>query len=267
MGSTWTHIPGDEFLVAYPLHIPALSLLLESAKRPQQDFDGKSSPFAESTNHSISPADSFNKLPEEIRDMILVHLGSRDLASLRLASRSFRHLPYTLWHDLIKKEMPWVWETWTDRPYPLMSCATKQELIEHDKAIEDRKRAAAALPPSERLAQEQLIADDDAKFRAPRPVEQLDRLHTDWYYLYCQLRKEWKNIKGLQNRERIWTSAEFVVRRLQNPTETAGIAKYNHFITFPYQDLNIQAQESFRIAQRLEGRIPKTNWADRTRKD
>lgn len=234
----WAHNNGDEFLVAYPLHIPGLSSLLQSAKRFQQDFDAKSSPFAGLRSGSATSTDLFGRLPEEIRDMILVPLGSKDIASLRAASRTFRHLPYTVWHDLLKKEMPWIWEAWSDRPYPLMSCTTKQELMHHDETIENRKRAATELPRGARIVQEQLIAQDDTEFRKPRQVEQLDRLHTDWYYLYCQLRAEWKNIKGLQNRERIWKAAEFVVRRVQTPDEDLAIAEEEHWKVFTYQDLN-----------------------------
>lgn len=237
----WFHRSGDEFLAAYPLHVPALSLLLDSAKRPQHDFDARSSQFDRASSESTQPKDLFERLPQEIRDMILPQLGSRDIADLRLASRSFRHLPFTLWHDLMQKEMPWIWEAWSDRPYPLMACTTKQELMRHDQEIQVRKAAAADLPRSERLLNDEIIAHDDAEFRRPRPVEQLDRLHTDWYYLYCQLRKEWKNIKGLQNRERIWKAAEFVVRRVQDPDEDYGIAEQEHAKAFPYQDLNGQS--------------------------
>ena len=45
--------------------------------------------------------------------------------------------PITLWHDLMKKELPWIWEAWTDRPYLLMSCATQAELIAHDKKVNE----------------------------------------------------------------------------------------------------------------------------------
>jgi hypothetical protein len=79
--------------------------------------------------------------------MVIEHLGSKDIASLRVASRSFRHLPYTLWHRLIKKEMPWIWETWTDRPYPYMSRTTERELITHYETTEGLVQAAEALPP------------------------------------------------------------------------------------------------------------------------
>lgn len=236
----WCHRPGDEFLVADPLHSQGLSTLLEAAKRPQHDFDAKGSPFRKSGENPTAPTDLYGKLPEKLRNMILAPLDSQDVANLRLASRSFRHLPYTLWHDLVKKEMPWIWEAWTDRPYPHMSRTTKKELIAHDEAIQNRTQAAAALPlgSQQKTIEEERIACDDAEFRKPRPVEQLDRFHTDWYYLYCQLRREWKTIKGLQNRERIWKAAEFVIRRVASPDQDLHVAKEEHAKAFPYKDLN-----------------------------
>jgi hypothetical protein len=112
----WSYRSGDEFLAADPLEIPGLFRLLDAAKREQPDFDARASPFGARPAASAVSGDLFSKLPEELRDMIVAPLGSRDIASLRLASRSFQHLPYTLWHDLLKKEMPWIWEAWTDRP-------------------------------------------------------------------------------------------------------------------------------------------------------
>ena len=237
----WTHRRGDEFLAANPLHIPGLAVLLESAKRDQGTFDSRESPFGARSTTSQVTEDSFGRLPEEIRDIIVAPLSSKDIANLRTASRSFQHLPYTLWHDLMKKEMPWIWEAWSDRPYPLMSCATKRELISHDESIKARSEALAGdhtINSEQSAIQEQLIAEDDAEFRKPRPVQQLDRLQTDWYYLYCQIRKEWKNIKGLQNRERIWKVIEFVSRRIANPDEELDFAKQEHAEAFPYKDLN-----------------------------
>lgn len=234
----WMYHSGDEFLAASPLHIPTLSVLLDSARRPQDSFDAKSSPFGEGSATSEGPGDLFGKLPNELRDMIVAPLGSKDIASLRLASRRFHHLPFTLWHDLMVKEMPWIWEAWSDRPYPLMACATKQELIRHDESMKDRLLEAADLQGEQKNIQEQVLAQEDVEFRKPRAVQRLDRLHTDWYYLYCQLRREWNNIKGLQNRERIWKAVELVSRRIAKPDEDLGFAKQEHAKAFPYQDLN-----------------------------
>ena len=42
--------------------------------------------------------------------MILDHLASKDIANLRLASATFRALPYTLFRRLLFEDMPWLWE-------------------------------------------------------------------------------------------------------------------------------------------------------------
>jgi hypothetical protein len=234
----WDHRTGDEFLVASPLHVSGLSKLLEAAKRPQANFDGRGSPFGVRPVPPTASGDLFDRLPEELRAMIVAPLGSKDIASLRLASHSFYYLPYTLWHDLTKEEMPWIWEAWSDRPYPLMACTTQKELVEHSRSITDRKREAAGLDDEQKAVQMEVIARDDAEFRNPHSAQRLDRLHTDWYFLYCQLRREWKNIKGLQNRERIWKAVEFVSRRIASPDEKLGYARKQHAKVFPHRDLN-----------------------------
>ena len=42
--------------------------------------------------------------------MIVDYLPSKDIASLRLASATFRALPYTLFRRLLFEDMPWLWE-------------------------------------------------------------------------------------------------------------------------------------------------------------
>ena len=205
----WNFNQGDEWLAANPLEIPALTAIFEAAQRPH--FNAMNSPFggAEATTYTDSN-DLFGKLPSELRDIVLSSLGSKDIASLRLASRSFRHPPTTLWHDLIQKEKPWIWEAWSDRPYPFMACTTKRE---YRKNVQAGKK----------------------DFRKPREIRRLDRLQTDWYYLYCQIVREWKNINGLQNRERIWKSIEYDVRRVANPDEDLEFALKDHGKKFPHR--------------------------------
>jgi hypothetical protein len=207
----WCFNQGDKWLAANPLEIPGLTSIFEAARRPH--FDARNSPFGGTEAATYTDGgDLFGKMPSELRDMVLSSLGSKDIASLRLASRSFYHAPNTLWHDLIQKEMPWIWEAWSDRPYPFMACTTKQEY---------RKYVQAGISPKD--------------FRKPREVRKLDRLQTDWYYLYCQIAREWRNIKGLQNRERIWKSIEYVVRRVENPDEGVDFANKDHQTKFPHR--------------------------------
>ena len=85
------------------------------------------------------------------------------------------------------------------------------------------------------MKQMELIARDDAAFRDARAVHQLSRSGTDWYYLYCRLAREWKNIKGLQNRERIWKTIEYIVRRIADPEEDPKSAMKAHKKAFPFR--------------------------------
>jgi hypothetical protein len=222
--------------------------------------------------------DLFGKLPEELRDMVLAPLSSADIANLRLASRSFRHLPFTLWHDLIKKEMPWIWEAWTDCPYPFLACTTKPELEADTAGLWDRTMAMRDHGSEEQAdsggeqegspgGEEETSpeSEEDATPRGeyetspetgaaqwdtdemwqPRAVRQLPRLQTDWYFLYCQLTREWKNIKGLQNRERIWKTLEFIVHRVENPDEDLGVVVREHKESFPFYNERIGEVKSY----------------------
>lgn len=100
--------------------------------------------------------DPFGGLSAEITDMILEHLGSKDVANLRLASRFFRQLPSVVFYRLILEEMPWMWE-----------------------------------------------------------LKELPLGRTNWHDLYLKIKFFWRNLKGLQNRKRIWRSVEEIVRRIQ----------------------------------------------------
>jgi hypothetical protein len=235
-GQWFVYNDGHEFIVANPLQIPGLTTILEAARRPH-DFDAKdTSPFgAKEATGTNGNCDIFGKLPNELRDTVLSSLGLKDIANLRLASRTFRHLPITLWRELIKKELPWVWEAWSDRAYPFMSCTTRPEFEAHDKATKDRVQATQGLGEEEKAKEMELIAREESRFRESRAVQQPSRLETDWHYLYCRLAWECKNIKGLQNRERIWKTIEYIVRRIADPEEDPKSAMKAHKKVFPFR--------------------------------
>ena len=208
----WIHNHGDEFLVANPVHIPALRDIIERAKRTDPDFNTKNCAFE--VDAAATPKherDLFGRLPKELRDMILQPLGSKDIANLRQASSSFRRLPISLWHRLTREEMPWLWEAWCDRPYSFWACTTMQELETHDKALETRLQSLLDLPDEQKAAQKQAIEHERLESRKPKPAQQLDRQRTDWHWLYREIKRQWKSIKGLQNRERIWYAQAYIV--------------------------------------------------------
>ena len=207
----WNHEIGHEFLVANPVHIPALRDIVERARQTEPDFDVRECPFTIDAAIPVHEGDIFGKLPEEIRDMILQPLGSKDIASLRLASSSFRQLPNTLWHRLIREEMPWLWEVWCDRPYSFWTCTTMRELKSYDEVLQARIRSLDDLPDEARAEQRKIIAQERLQSRKPKPAQHLDRQRTDWHWLYREINREWKNMKGLHNRERIWYALANIV--------------------------------------------------------
>lgn len=237
-GERWQHRAGDEFLAANPLQIPSLTALLKAASRPHESFNARSSPFTARSTMSSHNSDLFARLPEELRDIVLSQLTSKDIANLRLASRAFRHLPITLWHDLMKKELPWIWESWSDRPYPALACTTRNEFEAVDEALNSRIQTLVALKGDQQAAFEEARSEHKKSYDAllkPQPVQRLHRLRTDWYWLYCQINREWKNIKGLQNRERVWKTLEFVVRRVDSPEEDVHVVVEEHSRSFPFR--------------------------------
>ena len=86
-----------------------------------------------------------------------------------------------------------------------------QELKNHDEALQARVQSLAHLPNEAKAAQRQLIARERLQYRKPKPAQHLDRQCTDWHWLYRQIKREWKNLKGLQNRERIWCFLAYIV--------------------------------------------------------
>lgn len=235
----WEHVSGDEFLIANPLYVPALPAIIEASRRLQPHFNVKSSPFSDREMRPREENDSFGKLPEELRHMVLASLGSKDIANLRLASLTFRHLPIWLWHDLMQKEMPWMWEAWSDLPYSFWACTSKKELEDRDKAMNARQGMigrSQSLSDEEKKYQKGLIASERVAFRQPRVVERLERTKTDWHFLYRQIKRDWSNLKGLQNRERIWTTLEYIVRRIDRPDEDREFAGVEHEKEHPFSE-------------------------------
>ena len=45
----------------------------------------------------------------------------------------------------------------------------------------------------------------------------------DWHQLYCAVKFDWVGLKGLQNRKRIWTDAEEIVRRIRRYSASENV--------------------------------------------
>jgi hypothetical protein len=85
----WHHRNGKEYLAANPLFVPALRPILESSISDDLAFDPRQGAFKLRQEINIGN-DLFASLPPELHSLIFAHLNSKDIAHLRLASRTFR---------------------------------------------------------------------------------------------------------------------------------------------------------------------------------
>lgn len=116
----WHHERGSEYLVANPVDIPGLRQLLEPpvhGAEQKTTFGASQSPNDSQTEIHRTPLstpnavkDPFSPLSAELTSMILDHLGSKDIANLRLATPVFRQLPSILFRRLLLEDMPWLYE-------------------------------------------------------------------------------------------------------------------------------------------------------------
>ncbi|KAK2761333.1 hypothetical protein FQN54_001855 [Arachnomyces sp. PD_36] len=216
----WVSEVGCEYLAANPIFIRELKYILASAVSNDEKFSVQASPFERGTTAkqlSVSN-DPFLSFPREIVYGILSYLDSPAIAALRLSSRTFEHLPISLWRELVVNEMPWLYEAWSSDPEPYywatidasdmkkkMKAREKfQEKIEHDREVIEQE-----MPE---IYDE--WKDAEPEFEWPESVEQqklsdlspvkLPRYKTNWYKLYRDITLNWDKLKGLQNRKRIW---------------------------------------------------------------
>jgi hypothetical protein len=101
------HVQGTEYLAANPVDVPELTSLLESCHTESSSDVVFNPPLVSATPAAHDP---FRALPPELCAMLLEMLEIRDVANLRLCSRTFSQLPQTYFKHLIRREMPWVWE-------------------------------------------------------------------------------------------------------------------------------------------------------------
>jgi hypothetical protein len=264
---SWNHIGGDEFLAANPCFVPALSKILKSPHVVGHDgadyhrgvFGPDASAFGSASVVVMGPtsgkSDPFARLPAELRDDILSHLDSKDIGNLRLCSRALYQLPQSTFHGLLKREAPWLWEAWTDRPYSPWVGTVAKKLKDQSRAWDHRKEelekiidilAEEGKPNGENEAAIQAVRDrirqEEATYNPPfEPIKVplLPRAGTDWFQLCLAITKQGKDIKGLRNRQRIWKDCEEILDRIEayqrkgkmgqgitvNPVETVQISR------------------------------------------
>ncbi|KAF7561316.1 hypothetical protein G7046_g2816 [Stylonectria norvegica] len=229
----WMHLSGDEFVAANPCFIPRLPALLLSVQhsggpeRRPQCFVSQVSPIKEASS------DPFLGVSSKIRTLILLELGSKDIANLQLVSRAFLELPQSLFYSLTVRETPWIWETWDKTAYSFWATTTGKAMEEepirralqsdrYDYAMgvfmeSERRAFEHRIPnPDEGAMQalEEEIARFDQEANGPRPTTShpyLSYAETDWYRLQMALVRDAEELLGLRNRRRIWEDCESIL--------------------------------------------------------
>jgi hypothetical protein len=231
----WSSIIGCEYLAANPIFIPALKPILTAAITNEENFSVHNSPFAlrSGTRSPSAARDPFLRFPKETIYQIVGHLDSHEIATLRLSSRAFEHLPISLWRHLIVREMPYLYEAWSLNPNPYRwATANASDLKERQEAEgEFHSQISYA---REVIGQEMPELYDQWVKNEPEFVGRelegredfLEQSHatlphekTNWYQLYRDIVANWENLKGLQNRKRIW---EDVMQILEMSKQICG---------------------------------------------
>lgn len=216
----WQHLPGKEYLAANPLYVPGLPTILLGAAKKEDDLSHggtEESELPKGTHPSfpIGRDDVFDSMPLEICLLVVSFLNGTDLNNLRIASRTFTRLPNSVWHQLVREEMPWLWESYDDGKevhIPSFWTAVTTNSLKLFK--EEREHYSSLLedvytPTSE-------VVDFLLPFPKDVPNQpKLSRRNTDWHELYTQIKKNWSSLRGLQNRQRIWKDVKEIIKRIE----------------------------------------------------
>jgi hypothetical protein len=241
----WLHLRGTEYLAANPVFVPRLAPILRSAIQTDAIFNVHSGAFSEEAatgplTRSVSEI-GFDILPDDLRLEILSYLGSKDIANLRLASGTFYQLPISIWRRLLRDEVPWLWEVWSDEtPYYwtfINPVDLKAEAIAKDKF--DVQTAAYRNVIEEEMPElldDWKTAEEAVRVARPDPIVEaqtkglesivcsLPSERTNWYQLYTEITRNWKDLKGLHNRSLIWKDVEEIMNRIQKHREDGKIS-------------------------------------------
>jgi hypothetical protein len=208
----WEHVPEKEYLAANPLHVPGLPGLLRDAAQHDGGMDHERS-FALSPD-TRQDVDCLGALPLDLRLHIVTFLDSTDLMNLRAASRAFTTLPNGVWYRLVRQDMPWLFEAWSEEIQHTPSFWTTLTANEVKYLDNVRQRYFNVLK-DENMTQDGIL---DFLMTRPRDVPnqvKLPKANTNWHQVYTQIKANWGRLKGLQNRQRIWEDVEEIIRRIR----------------------------------------------------
>lgn len=245
----WHHRNGNEYLGANAVLVPELPGILDAATTP---VDGSDSVF-DLTQQDVEPRnpdnhDPFRHLSLELCLEVLEYLDGQSIASLRLASRAFRQLPQSSFYRLIRRELPYLWEAAQDiegdpSPY-FWRFYTSRDL---SKYIEDPERPEQKDYHDEidlyrRVIKQEMpeLYDDwvdaEPSIRQilggpswPPPVREEERLrkgNANWFRVYVDITNGLRkgNLKGLKNRQRVWSDVNFIIDKIIEAREAGHMA-------------------------------------------
>jgi hypothetical protein len=278
----WSHHNGTAYLVANPLFVPRLEDILKAAIDTSDKFSARDGAFR-ALESTANVEDPFLLLPAELQFAVLDNLSSKDIASLRLSSRVFAQLPISYFHKLILREMPWLWEAWPTliNPSPPMAYSSWAAMTAYEAKVklQNPQNDIAALndyvdivkaemPELTSQLDEQFTMHYQALMEAEKrelalyeesrtPIS-LPPDRTNYFTLYTLITRHWPMLKGLQNRRRIWTDCEEILRRVEaykkeGRIDDDGITEDLRLLVF---ERNRKRQEERRISdeQRAEER-------------
>ncbi|KAL2864794.1 uncharacterized protein BJX67DRAFT_199286 [Aspergillus lucknowensis] len=234
----WVHNRGHEYLAANPIFIPALRPILKAAicNGPEFCVDGGTL-SRDAFPDSAAATDPFLRFPAEILQIITDKLDARDIARLQRASYAFARLPVSLWHKLILKDMPWLYEAWSSDTTPYhWATVIAQDAMEEKNAFEKWHREWVR--QCETVQQHMPDAyeawlENRPGWQWPEHPERRELLKlspvklpyqkTDWHRLYWDISTNWDQLKGLQNRARIWDAVLQIVDLIREEREGMGL--------------------------------------------
>ncbi|KAH9215998.1 hypothetical protein DL95DRAFT_363708 [Leptodontidium sp. 2 PMI_412] len=211
---------------ANPVNIPGFKLVMRGVYEETPRGDGafvardSSGPLSKRGGSVVirrrqNDTDPFVGLPTELKNKILARLSPRDIANLRLASRSFRQLPKQIFKQFIMEEFPWFWEI--DEVRADVEAHYQKSFTE--EYGEDLDLLEGVIPP--------------AWFAFVKERMEGKPMDINWYRVYKQLKVMEKGSLGLRNRARIWSVAEEVVGRIEGMRGSLERSRGGGFVIYP----------------------------------
>lgn len=211
----WRHVPRQEYLSANPLYVPGLPALLRAAAEENGTTGYETTPVSA----SVIQTNRLASLPLDVRLHIFDFLEPADILRLRAVSKAFALLPNSVWHRLVREEMPWLWEAWDDSetdhtPSPWTTMTANEVKFLN----QTRKRYHKV------LRNEPTTVDGTVEHLLPRLILETESVNlakaaTNWHRIYTTIKRNWACLKGLRNRKRIWEDVAEIIRRIQKYDE------------------------------------------------